>query len=82
MTTKTGIQVTALMRAYLNLAGIPWKECEKLGKEFNAQIESAAWLDTDTGLTFDLSFSPVKIVDLTGQLAIEPPDIKELPISR
>jgi hypothetical protein len=47
-----GYNASALMRAYLNLAGIDWSTCEKLGAEFNAQIETAQWLSTDTGMEF------------------------------
>jgi hypothetical protein len=52
---STGLQVSALFRAYLNKAGIPWSECERIGREFNAQVESAAWLETDRGSQFDLT---------------------------
>jgi hypothetical protein len=56
--TKTGYDVSALFRAYLNLVGLPWADCEKWGIEFDSQIQSADWLHSDTGTTFTRSFDP------------------------
>ena len=58
MERGTGINVMALMRAVLNENGHDWKECEAVVAKVSAQIEGAAWLETDTGRTFDLGFVP------------------------
>lgn len=53
MTLNTGLNVSALMRAYLNLAGINWQQCEEYGRLFDREIQRQAWIETDNGTTFD-----------------------------
>jgi hypothetical protein len=49
-----GMQVTAHFRNFLNSeVGLPWKECERLGKLFNKQLHDADWLELDSGKHFE-----------------------------
>ena len=52
------VQVSSLFRAYLNLAGVPWKQCEELGERFNYQIEECGFISTDRGFGYELYFVP------------------------
>lgn len=55
-----GYNVSALMRNFMNLAGIPWKDCEKYGRLFDDQITTADWLSTDNGKAFEPSYNPTR----------------------
>jgi len=59
----TGQQVTALFRAYLNLTGLDWERCVEWGEQFNKRIEDAAWLSTDTGISFTRTFLPEEFLN-------------------
>ena len=52
-----GTNIVGYIRNTLNSAGIPWAECEKIGEHVQAHIESLDWLSTDTGTTFEKTFT-------------------------
>ena len=52
-----GVNVSALFRAVMNEAGLPWAECERWGEQFNAEVERMEWLETDTGKQFNRTLS-------------------------
>ena len=54
-----GLQISALIRAYLNLhSELSWPEIEIIGEKINQQIEEVDWLSTDKGVMFEKVFNP------------------------
>jgi hypothetical protein len=56
----TGLNILAVFRSVLNCNGFDWKQCEEIVAGIALMVEEAAWLETDTGRTFDLAFVPKK----------------------
>ena len=52
MKNERGYNVSQLFRAFLNLGGLDWSQCEDYGRQFDEKIENADWLDSDNGTTF------------------------------
>lgn len=57
-----GINVSALFRNFLNLAGLDWQDCLYYGDKFDNEISAnyVGWLSSDNGTTFNRSFDPTK----------------------
>ena len=58
----SGMNISAFFRSMLNLhANLPWKDCERIGDDFDKMVAMMDWISTDNGTTFDRTFVPDKV---------------------